>query len=119
FSKFSLTLGCLAAHGFGEVAERSWVGEVKFFARVVGNDPRKHWILRQVVICSSSHCVDQHEVVEVGHFTLLPFAGSCEVVRLLAEHICKLRTKCLWLVIDTAQCLVTPSSLGVSVQSCW
>lgn len=50
FPKLLQSIGALSTHGLGEVTEGGRVGEVQLKRVVIGEDPREHRVLHQVVI---------------------------------------------------------------------
>lgn len=66
----------LSPHGFGQVSEGLWVGQVQLFTFVVGQDPGKDGVLHQIVVASSSQGVQGHEVLEVVDLTPDPSLGD-------------------------------------------
>jgi hypothetical protein len=43
------------------------------FGAVIVQDPRKHGVLAQIVERPPRKSVERHQVLEIGHFTPLPF----------------------------------------------
>mmetsp|Transcript_46694 Transcript_46694/g.89176 ORF Transcript_46694/g.89176 Transcript_46694/m.89176 type:complete len:262 (+) Transcript_46694:2427-3212(+) len=64
------------SYGLGQVSERGGRGQVQGVGGVVGQDPREHWVLRDVVVGAPGDCVQLHEVLEVGYLAIHPALGQ-------------------------------------------
>lgn len=51
---------------------KSWERPSENLRVIVGNDPWKDWILHQVVVWTSSECIQTHQVLKVADFSSLP-----------------------------------------------
>ncbi len=65
-------LAGLGAHRLGEIAERARAIEVQLGRVIIGQDPRKHRILHQIVVAAARQRVQEHQVLEVGDLATLP-----------------------------------------------
>ena len=62
--------------GFPEVSIRPRVRQVKNLGLVIGDDPGKHRVLRDVVVRPPRQGVERHDVVKVTHLPAAPTRGD-------------------------------------------
>jgi len=64
-----------SSNGLAQVSEVVWRAQVQFRAVIVGDDPREHRVLVQVIVRPAGDGVEEHEVLKVGDLPPLPLLG--------------------------------------------
>ena len=62
----------LSTHGLVQLPEAFWMRQVERHASIIGQNPRKHRELCQIVHSAPCHGVECHEVLGIGHAPFLP-----------------------------------------------
>ena len=70
--KFGRTRWCQSAHRLREISVDGRVVEVERLTLVVGEHPREHGILRQIVVRSAGQRVEVHQILKVANLSLQP-----------------------------------------------
>ena len=80
-------IGVLCAHRLAQLAERRRRREIQALARVVGQQKRKHRILREVVERAARQRVEVHQVLKVAHQAAPPLVRDRHAEEHRATHL--------------------------------
>jgi len=90
----------------GNICMRVWIEKVlknsqtdgRYLWVVVGNDPRKHWVLHEIIVWTAGQRVETHQVLKVADFSSLHKRQRKNVSSFSPLTLCSSKltiTKCL------------------------